>query len=107
MSNETTPLDKETKLERNVQYQDNHLQQAFDKLENYFDIKLESEHRDLIKVIIVKTILHKSSMDELNEFYLEQSMNKSKNEKFWNELSKEKNIEQSMTEQVMENLEKN
>ena len=36
MSKETTPLDKEQRLERNVQYQDNHLQQAFDKVEEYF-----------------------------------------------------------------------
>ena len=43
----------------------------FDKVEEYL-MKLEKEHRDLIKVIIVKTILHKSSCDELNEYYLEQ-----------------------------------
>jgi len=39
MSKETTPMDKEQKLERNVQYQNSHLQQAFDKVEEYFDIR--------------------------------------------------------------------
>ena len=109
MSKETTPLDKEQRLERNVQYQDNHLQQAFDKVEEYFDVKLEKEHRDLIKVIIVKTILHKSSSDELNEYYLEQAIKKSENQKVWDKLSEDKveETEKNMTEQVIDNLEKN
>ena len=109
MSNETTPLDKETRLERNVDYQNSHLQQAFDKVEEYFDVILEPEHRDLIKVIIVKTILHKSSTDELNEYYLEQAVKKSENQKMWDKLSEEKvaETEKDMTEQVIDNLEKN
>ena len=109
MSKETTPLDKEQRLERNVQYQDNHLQQAFDKVEEYFDVILEKEHRDLIKVIIVKTILHKSSSDELNEYYLEQAIKKSENQKVWDKLSEDKveETEKNMTEQVIDNLEKN
>jgi|TARA_R100000734_G_C3225950_1_gene35728 hypothetical protein len=109
MSKETTPMDKEQKLERNVQYQNSHLQQAFDKVEEYFDVKLEKEHRDLIKVIIVKTILHKSSSDELNEYYLEQAIKKSENQKVWDKLSEDKveETEKNMTEQVIDNLEKN
>ena len=109
MSKETTPLDKEQRLERNVQYQDNHLQQAFDKVEEYFDVILEKEHRDLIKVIIVKTILHKSSSDELNEYYLEQAIKKSENQKVWDKLSEDKveETEKEMTEKVIDNLEKN
>ena len=75
-------MDKEQKLERNVQYQNSHLQQAFDKVEEYFDVKLEKEHRDLIKVIIVKTILHKSSSDELNEYYLEQQSRNQRTKRF-------------------------
>ena len=109
MSKETTPMDKEQKLERNVQYQNSHLQQAFDKVEEYFDVILEKEHRDLIKVIIVKTILHKSSSDELNEYYLEQAIKKSENQKVWDRLSEDKveETEKNMTEQVIDNLEKN
>ena len=109
MSKETTPMDKEQKLERNVQYQNSHLQQAFDKVEEYFDVILEKEHRDLIKVIIVKTILHKSSSDELNEYYLEQAIKKSENQKVWDKLSEDKveETEKNMTEQVIDNLEKN
>ena len=102
-------MDKEQKLERNVQYQNSHLQQAFDKVEEYFDVILEKEHRDLIKVIIVKTILHKSSSDELNEYYLEQAIKKSENQKGWDKLSEDKveETEKNMTEQVIDNLEKN
>ena len=102
-------MDKEQKLERNVQYQNSHLQQAFDKVEEYFDVKLEKEHRDLIKVIIVKTILHKSSSDELNEYYLDQAIKKSENQKVWDKLSEDKveETEKNMTEQVIDNLEKN
>ena len=109
MSKETTPMDKEQKLERNVQYQNSHLQQACDKVEEYFDVLLEKEHRDLIKVIIVKTILHKSSSDELNEYYLEQAIKKSENQKVWDKLSEDKveETEKNMTEQVIDNLEKN
>ena len=109
MSKETTPMDKEQKLERNVQYQNSHLQQAFDKVEEYFDVILEKEHRDLIKVIIVKTILHKSSSDELNEYYLEQAIKKSENQKVWDKLSEDKveETEKNMTEQVIDILEKN
>ena len=109
MSKETTPMDKEQKLERNVQYQNSHLQQAFDKVEEYFDVILEKEHRDLIKVIIVKTILHKSASDEFNEYYLEQAIKKSENQKVWDKLSEDKveETEKNMTEQVIDNLEKN
>ena len=71
-------------------------------------MKLEKEHRDLIKVIIVKTILHKSSSDELNEYYLEQKIKKSENQKVWDKLSEDKVEEtEEYDEQVIDNLEKN
>lgn len=100
--------DRETELERNVSLQNSHLNQAFDYLEKKFKIELDKDDRDAIKVVIVKTILHKSSMDELNEFLLEQSIKKSKNQEVWDRLSgEETSKEKSMTEQVIEELEKN
>tara|TARA_R100001443_G_C3278895_1_gene159890 strand:+ start:106 stop:405 length:300 start_codon:yes stop_codon:yes gene_type:complete len=97
MSKETTPkektIDKETHLENNVKLQTSHLEQLFDHAEKYFEIELEQEHKDLFKSLVVKTILHKSATDELNGYYLEQSMMKSQNEKFWDKMSKEKQEE--------------
>ena len=97
MSKETTPkekpMDKETHLENNVKLQTSHLEQLFDHAEKYFEIELEQEHKDLFKSLVVKTILHKSATDELNGYYLEQSMMKSQNEKFWDKMSKEKQEE--------------
>jgi hypothetical protein len=113
MSKETTPkekpMDKETHLENNVKLQTSHLEQLFDHAETYFDVILEKEHRDLFKSLVVKTILHKSASDELNGYYLEQSMKKSENQKVWDRLSKDKveETEKNMTEQVIDNLEKN
>jgi|TARA_R100000030_G_scaffold78669_1_gene61603 hypothetical protein len=113
MSKETTPkekpMDKETHLENNVKLQTSHLEQLFDHAERYFEIELEKEHRDLFKSLVVKTILHKSASDELNGYYLEQSMKKSENQKVWDRLSKDKveETEKNMTEQVIDNLEKN
>ena len=106
MSNETTPketpIDKESHLEQNVKLQTSHLEQLLDKVETYFDVVLEREHRDLFKALVVKTILHKSATDELNGYYLEQSMMKSQNERFWDKMSKEKKADK-----VIENLRKN
>jgi hypothetical protein len=76
------------KLEKEVQYQDNHLQQAFEKLENYFDIVLEKEHRDLIKVIVMKTILLAESQQDLNHARLQNAEEQMQNEKFWDKISK-------------------
>ena len=86
-------IDKETHLENNVKLQTSHLEQLFDHAEKYFEIELEQEHKDLFKSLVVKTILHKSAIDELNGYYLEQSMMKSQNEKFWDKMSKEKQEE--------------
>ena len=76
-----------------MKLQTSHLEQLFDHAEKYFEIELEQEHKDLFKSLVVKTILHKSATDELNGYYLEQSMMKSQNEKFWDKMSKEKQEE--------------
>jgi|TARA_B100000459_G_C8477469_1_gene157105 hypothetical protein len=75
------------KLEQEVKYQDNHLQQAFDKLESYFEIELEKEHRDCIKVIVMKTILLAESQQDLNHARLQLAENEMQNEKFWEKMS--------------------
>ena len=75
------------KLEQEVKYQDNHLQQAFDKLESYFEIELEKEHRDCIKVIVMKTILLAESQQDLNQARLQLAENEMQNEKFWEKMS--------------------
>ena len=75
------------KLEKEVQYQDNHLQQAFDKLESYFEIELEKEHRDCIKVIVMKTILLAEAQQDLNHAKLQLAEKEMQNEKFWDKMS--------------------
>ena len=75
------------KLEQEVKYQDNHLQQAFDKLESYFEIELEKEHRDCIKVVVMKTILLAESQQDLNHARLQLAENEMQNEKFWEKMS--------------------
>ena len=75
------------KLEQEVKYQDNHLQQAFDKLESSFEIELEKEHRDCIKVIVMKTILLAESQQDLNHARLQLAENEMQNEKFWEKMS--------------------
>ena len=50
-------VSKTQRLEQEVQYQNNHLQQAFDKLESYFDIELDDKIYKVIKesdVVIIK-----------------------------------------------------
>jgi hypothetical protein len=80
-------LSKTQRLEQEVQYQNNHLQQAFDKVEEYFDVILEPEHRDLIKVIVMKTLLLGESQQELNHHRLELAQEQMENEKFWEKMS--------------------
>mgnify|MGYP001038401777 FL=1 len=75
------------KLEQEVKYQDNHLQQAFDKLETYFDIELDKDHRDCIKVVVMKTILLAESQQDLNHARLQLAENEMQNEKFWEKMS--------------------
>ena len=75
------------KLEQEVKYQDNHLQQAFDKLESYFEIELEKEHRDCIKVIVMKTILLAEAQQDLNHAKLQLAEKEMQNEKFWDKMS--------------------
>ena len=75
------------KLEQEVKYQDNHLQQAFDKLETYFDIELDKDHRDCIKVVVMKTILLAESQQDLNHARLQLAENEMLNEKFWEKMS--------------------
>ena len=75
------------KLEQEVKYQDNHLQQAFDKLETYFDIELDKDHRDCIKVVVMKTILLAEVQQDLNHAKLQLADKEMQNEKFWDKLS--------------------
>ena len=75
------------KLEQEVKYQDNHLQQAFDKLETYFDIELDKDHRDCIKVVVMKTILLAESQQDFNHARLQLAENEMQNEKFWEKMS--------------------
>ena len=81
-------VSKTQRLEQEVQYQNNHLQQAFDKLESYFDIELDENQRDCIKVIVVKSILLAETTQDLNHHKLLQAQEKMDNEKFWNKMSK-------------------
>jgi len=91
MSKETTPkekpMDKETHLENNVKLQTSHLEQLFDHAETYFDVILEKEHRDCIKVIVMKTILLAESQQDLNHARLQLAENEMQNEKFWEKMS--------------------
>ena len=59
------------KLEQEVKYQDNHLQQAFTMVEKYFDIVLEKEHKEVIKVVVMKTILLAEVQQDLNHAKLQ------------------------------------
>ena len=75
------------KLEQEVKYQDNHLQQAFTMVEKYFDIVLEKEHKEVIKVVVMKTILLAESQQDLNHARLQLAENEMQNEKFWEKMS--------------------
>ena len=63
------------------------MQQAFDKLETYFDIELDKDHRDCIKVVVMKTILLAESQQDLNHARLQLAENEMQNEKFWEKMS--------------------
>ena len=80
-------IDKETHLENNVKLQTSHLEQLFDHAEKYFEIELEKEHRDCIKVIVMKTILLAESQQDLNHARLQLAENEMQNEKFWEKMS--------------------
>mgnify|MGYP000885782975 FL=1 len=75
------------KLEQEVKYQDNHLQQAFTMVEKYFDIVLEKEHKEVIKVVVMKTILLAEVQQDLNHAKLQLADKEMQNEKFWDKLS--------------------
>lgn len=69
--------------EKRVEYQSNHLEQAFSHFERLFEIELEKEHKDIIKVIIMKTILLSEETQELNKLKLELADNETKRQRFW------------------------
>ena len=73
--------------EREVQYQTSHLEQAFSQVEKHFDIELEKEHKDIIKVVIMKTILLSEATQEMNKIKLEYADNETKRQRFWKTLS--------------------
>jgi hypothetical protein len=82
-------VSKTIELERNVELQKNHLNQAFNHLEQKFDITLEEHDRQLIKVIILKVNLEKQALTELQEYQLQTADEIARNNTFWKEMSKE------------------
>jgi hypothetical protein len=73
--------------QKRVEYQSNHLEQAFTHFENLFEIELEKEHKDIIKVIIMKTILLSEETQELNLLKLELANDETKRQEFWKTLN--------------------
>ena len=69
--------------------QKNHLRQAFNHLEQKFDITLDEHDQDLIKVIILKVNLEKQALTELQEYQLQTADETARNNTFWKEMSKE------------------
>jgi hypothetical protein len=67
----------------------NHLRQAFNHLEQKFDITLDEHDQELIKVIILKVNLHKQALTELQEYQLQTADETARNNQFWKEMSKE------------------
>ncbi len=86
----TIPIVSKTiELERNVELQKNHLNQAFSHLEQKFDITLDKHDKDLIKVIVTKVNLEKQALTELQEYQLQTADETARNNQFWKEMSKE------------------
>jgi succinate dehydrogenase flavin-adding protein (antitoxin of CptAB toxin-antitoxin module) len=82
-------VSKTNELERNVELQKSHLNQAFNHLEQKFDIILDEHDRDLIRVIVSKVHLEKQALTELQVHQLENADEISRNSKFWKEMSKD------------------
>ena len=82
-------VSKTIELERNVELQKNHLNQAFSHLEQKFDITLDKHDKDLIKVIVTKVNLEKQALTELQEYQLQTADETARNNQFWKEMSKE------------------
>lgn len=89
VSKKTPSVSKTIELERNVELQKNHLNQAFNHLEQKFDIILDKHDRDLIKVIVSKVQLEKQALTELQEYQLQTADETARNNTFWKEMSKE------------------
>ena len=99
-------VSKIQELEKEISYQTSHLEQGFDFIERKWDIILDKDDWDVIKVIVMKTFLLAQKNQELNEEKLNQAETKMKNEKFWDKMTNELK-EEDMTEKVIKSLIKN
>ena len=91
MEQKKQSVSKRSELQKNIDLQSNHLNQAFNYLEKSLDLEIEKRHRDCIKVIILKTFLEKEAIAELQEYELQTADEISRNSNFWKQYSGRKN----------------